>query len=159
MKKGLMKKNTRPAIRPNRHIWDHGNSFKDAALLCCEQGLPQPMAVNAALAIELYLKSFLALNVLTEKSTNMGFSSEHGHVFTELLKKLEASDEKLLFEELAQINPSIEWKELFKKYDDTFIKVRYWYESGNGKPIDSDIVDFAENLGNAVLNVGKIKHT
>lgn len=152
-------KKTCPAIRPNRLIWSHANSFKDVALICRENNLAQPMAVNAALAIELYLKSFLAVNVLTEQSSNMRFYSGRGHVFTKLIKKIQDSDKELLFEQLKKLDESINWEASFEKFDDTFVNVRYWYESGSGKPINPEIVDLAEILGEAVLNVGKIKHS
>jgi HEPN domain-containing protein len=153
-----MKKETRPAIRPNRIIWEHANSFKDAALICCENNLAQPMAVNAALAIELYLKSFLALNVIEKDSSNMGFTTEHGHVFTRLLDQLDPSDKRDLFDHLEKIESSTNWEKLFSRYDDTFIKIRYWYETGNGCSIGAEVVDLAVNLGEAVLQVGIKKH-
>lgn len=149
---------TRPAIRPNRLIWAHANSFKDAALLCQEQGLPQPMAVNAALAIELYLKSFLALNVISSLDRNMGFASERDHIFTSLLNKFKADDKVLLLDQLAKVKPETNWLEQFQKFDHTFVKIRYWYETGNNQSINPDIVDLAVSVGEAVLAVGNVKH-
>ncbi len=116
------------------------------------------MAVNAALAIELYLKSFLALNIVKEESSNMGFSTEYGHAFMKLLSQLDTDDKNLLFIELNKINSEIDWEVLFEKYDSTFVKVRYWYESGNGVVINPGIVDLAINLGEAVLRAGRGKH-
>jgi len=149
---------TRPAIRPNRLIWEHANSFKDAALLCQEQGLPQPMAVNAALAIELYLKSFLALNVISTLDRNMGFASERDHIFTSLLNKFKVGDKALFLDQLTKVKPETNWLEQFQKFDHTFVKIRYWYETGNNQLINPDIVDLAVSVGEAVLAVGNVKH-
>lgn len=153
-----MKRKVVPAIRPNRIIWEHANSFRDAAILCRESGLPQPMAVNAALAIELYLKSFLALNVSPEGSNLLGFSSERGHIFTDLLETFSVEDRELLLAQLRLIDPAENWVEKLKRYNDTFVKIRYWYESGNNRCIDTEIVDLAKSIGAAVLEAGKNKH-
>jgi len=158
MYKEDMKNNTTPAIRPNRIIWEHANSFKDAAEICWEKRLIGPLAVNAALAIELYLKSMLALNIRKEESRSLDFTSEKGHQFERLISKIEPGDKALLFEALNKIDSNLDWLEEFRKFENTFIDVRYWYESQVNVLIKPEIVDLAKNLGEAVLAVGKIKH-
>lgn len=156
-----MKKQTRVGIRPNGRIFSHADSFREAAILCRKNDLFQPMAVNAALAVELYLKSLLAVDIVSEednsKYTISGFTSEHGHDFLQLIDKIEKRDKQLFFAQLADIDSSINWEKEFKKFDGIFIKVRYWYETKNWVPIDSVIVDFAENIREAILRVAKIK--
>lgn len=148
--------------RPNARIWSHANTFEKSALLCLENNLAQPMGVNAALAIELYLKSFLAIDIISTSNVENrysidGFTSEHGHSFTKLISKMEASDKDLLFSQLKVINSKRNWEKQFKNYENIFIKVRYWYETKNYTGIDYDIVTFAEELGRAVKEVGLLK--
>lgn len=157
-----MKKEERSShFRPNAHIWSHANTFEKSALLCQQENLVQPMAVNAALAIELYLKSFLAIDIVRSEGENKysieGFTSERGHSFLTLIDKMDQFDREALFKELENINPNRNWKSSFEKYEDIFIKVRYWYETESKTLIDYEIVGFAEELGKAVRKVGELK--
>jgi len=148
-------------FRPNAHIWSHANTFEKSALLCQQKDLIQPMAVNAALAIELYLKSFLAIDFVRDegggKYSIEGFGSKRGHTFQGLIDEMDQFDRESLFKELENINPNRNWISSFEKYEGMFVKVRYWYETESKTIIDHEIVGFAEELGRAVKKVGELK--
>ncbi|UTA49123.1 hypothetical protein L1F30_06135 [Simiduia sp. 21SJ11W-1] len=141
-------------IRPNARIWRHAESFKEAAILCSKNNLIQPMAVNAALAIELYLKSLLSLNILNPSGVVKEFKAEPGHQFSSLINRIENHHKTMLFEELENISNEINWDSEFKKFDDAFVKIRYWYETNNAAPIRHEILNLAVDLGKAVLAMG-----
>ncbi|MBO6547975.1 MAG: HEPN domain-containing protein [Pseudomonadales bacterium] len=152
---------TRPGTRPNRKIWSHANSFLQAAELCWEHGIHEPLAVNSALAIELYLKSFLAIDLVKDERSLVGFTTERpkrGHNFIDLIEEIDSDDKTMLFDALNHIDSTTDWYEEFKKHENTFTDIRYWYESDIRATIKPEIVDFAKQLGDAVLAVGKTKH-
>jgi hypothetical protein len=78
---------------PDVKVWNTGNTYQDAANLCLDKNLIWAAAINAALSIEIYLKSFLSKQVLVEVFggiANQGFSkSPKGHDLLELFQKID----------------------------------------------------------------------
>ena len=112
------------------------------------------MAVNAALAIELYLKSFLAINIVDTKGGYVDFSSERGHQFISLFNRIDERYKSLLVQKMTELNDEEEFTRELQRYEGAFIEVRYWYDSNSNHVIDPKIVDLAIKLGEAVKAIG-----
>jgi len=146
---------------PDLRLWHAGNEYQEVAVLCNEHGKGWGGAINAALAIEIYIKSFLSEEVLI--SIGDGFSqsfkkSVNGHDLFVLYEKIPLNLQELMCEQYLLINSTRSFPDLLKKYKDVFFKGRYMYEKNAIKSVGNDIIFFAKEVKDLVFNVAEIVH-
>jgi len=124
-------------------------------------GLAWAACINAALAVEIYLKSFLAKKELTATGTGMNLvtqKAERGHDLFELYQKIDPSIQALIFTASQDIDKSIELERLIKHCKDYFFYARYSYEKESLQCLNSDVVVLARHMKKLVRKVGETTH-
>jgi hypothetical protein len=146
---------------PDLRLWKAGNEYQEIASLCNDHGKGWGGAINAALAIEIYIKSFLSQEVLISIGDGVSQSfkkSVNGHDLFFLYEKIPLNLQRVMCEQYLLINSNGSFPDLLKKYKDVFFKGRYMYEENSIKSVGNDIIYFAEEVREMVLNVAKIVH-
>lgn len=147
---------------PDIRVWQMANEYQEAASLCDQNHVGWPAAINAALAIEIYLKSFLSKEVrvqINDLGVSQSFKkTERGHDLFDLFKRIEPDLQFHLTEQYALIDSKNILPDLLKKHKDIFFNARYAYEKDAIKMVGNDVVHLAEAMKETVLNVAKIVH-
>lgn len=159
---------------PKAHIVAAADAFAKTGEIILEQrpsgyDWPYPFIVNVALAIELYLKSYLAEDDLVPCHTSedglilyMGFIKclSREHKFSHLYKQL-PENIKVLLEaefgccELASRYASLE--DALTQFSNVFVEARYPYEKGNSKVCClTDLGNISKFLKLAILRIGEV---
>lgn len=137
---------------PNTSVWLQGREYVEAAEVLLDYNRLPSAAILSALAIEIFLKSFLAIKDEYGKS-----KTASGHALVNLYEKFDAQDNLDLIESMRQINPEVDILENLQKFDGTFTKFRYRYEPNGLYSVGSDIVYFARNLCDAIFLLGNVR--
>lgn len=135
---------------PNVRVWSQGREYVEAAEILLDYNRIHPAAVLAALAIEIFLKSFLATRLVTGHA-----KTRRGHKFTNLYESISSDLRAELVACSAEIDSSVIFDEQLKKYDGVFTDARYWYEPNGPLSVGSDTVHFARHVCEAVFLHGK----
>ena len=153
---------------PNIKVAASGDRYKDAAILCNQYAdgnnkgeYGWAAAINAALALEIYLKSFLSKEVLTSVGSGVNMvtaKTERGHNLVELYNKIPANIQDLIISCSLAINPNIELLKSLEKFKDYFFNARYCYELESIKSVDSSVVDLASHMYLVLLKVAETTH-
>lgn len=142
---------------PDLGIWRKANEYQEAAALLDKHEMGCVAAINAALAIEIYLKSFLSTEVKSswEDGTIYQRASEceHGHDLIKLYEKIQKPYQTLLINEFANLYPDTEFPDLLEKYKDVFFRARYRFEPNSRGNLDNGIVYLANEFKEVVLKV------
>lgn len=101
------------------------NYLRGARVLWGQPNLSGVAVVNAALAIEIILKSFLA--TATENNRKGGVSEQYEIIGKRIHKLTELA--KLIDSELYENLGFVKHEECFKKYNNFFVESRYPYET------------------------------
>ncbi len=140
-------------------VWLAANKYQEASILCREEGLDRPAAINAALAIEIYLKSLSSIEYKIPTGIDNIYQSvaetEWGHDLVKLFSKIDHSILNIMDAKSKEIDHSIELKVSLEKFKDVFAKARYSYEKDSITLIDMRIVDLAEHFRKLVESVGR----
>jgi hypothetical protein len=148
-----------PHFLPDLRIWDNGNDYQAAADLLNDNGLGWAAAINAALAIEIYLKSFLAKEVRSSWDEGVIYQSasecERGHDFVKLFDKIEQPLQQLLLDEFNNIHPEVDLVKQLDKYKDYFFRARYRFEPDSRGNIDTGVVFLANKFRNVIFKVAE----
>lgn len=147
---------------PNKSIWDTASEYQGAAEICLKNNLQWAAAINAALSIEIYLKSFLTKYV-SGSANNSAWAidypeSERGHDLVKLYNNISQNHKELIFQKSIIIDPSIEFETLLFEYKDYFFYGRYFYEYGAMKKLNSDVVMFSSHVKKVVALVADVTH-
>lgn len=149
-------------LLPDVKVWSTGNDYQEAATLCLNHNLAWVAAINAALSIEIYLKSFLSKPVLISVFggiANQGFSkTERGHDLYELYQKIEPELQALMVQESKILKNKYDLPVMIEKYKDVFFYARYHHEPESIQMVDSTIIYFAEHMKELVLRVAQLTH-
>ena len=137
---------------PNTSVWLQGREYVEAAEVLLDYNRLPSAAILAALAIEVFLKSFLAT-----KDENGMSKTVSGHALVSLYEKFEERDDLDLTESMRLVNPEVDILEKLQKFDGTFTKFRYRYEPNGLYSVGSDIIYFARNLCDAIFALGKAR--
>jgi predicted transcriptional regulator len=148
---------------PDLRVWRTANEYQEVASLCNDHRKIWVGAVNAALAIEIYLKSFLSEEVLIPIDGGISQSfkeTERGHDLLTLYEKIPTDLQNELCRQYALINSNSPLPKLLDKHKDTFLHARYVYEKNDKlkKSIGNDIIFLAEELREVVLHVAEAVH-
>ena len=135
---------------PNVRVWEQGRSYVEASEILLDYNRTQPAAVLAALALEIFIKSFLAKRHETGHAT-----TDHGHDLSTLFKRIESQTQSKLLGCSREIDSSINFVSELTKHDDVFVSARYWYEPTAPNSIGSDIVYFARHVCESVFLLGR----
>lgn len=142
---------------PNINVCSVANEYQSAAALCYENKLYWPAAINAALAVEIYLKSFLSEEVLIPVYGGLASQSfsakKRGHDLYDLYMKIEERTRKIIIEINAE---EYDIPGTLKKHRDIFMSARYSYEEQSPQAINGSIISFSGHMRNLVFEVGKI---
>lgn len=144
---------------PDLNVWETGNQYQDAAALCHKHHLGWPAAINAALSIEIYLKSFLAHQILVSDGiSKQGFSdTDRGHDLHELYQKI-SPDLRQLMESKYKDLAGNDLHQNIYKYKDIFLHARYHHESKSIQVVNSEIVHFSADMRALVIEASKVLH-
>lgn len=131
---------------PAPEVFSSGNQYQHAASVLSEtDGCLWVAAVNAALSIEIYLKSFL----ITDHQVS-GYEKhkkvKRGHDLVELYYQISPEDKAALSAKLPQLN--LESK--LERYKDVFKDARYMFEPVDVPSIGSEIILLSKALKNAI---------
>ncbi|MBL0543900.1 hypothetical protein JD507_01510 [Aeromonas jandaei] len=146
---------------PNLRIWEAANLYQDAASLCNEHGQGWPAAINAALAMEIYLKSFLSETIKIRVSNDLYQcyqKTKRGHKLLDIYKLIPSDVRHHLCEQYNLLKMDGCLIKDLNKYNDVFFNARYMYEKESIKVVDNNIVYVSALLREAVFNVAKILH-
>ena len=146
---------------PDIRVWRTANEYQEVASLCNQHKKIWGGAIYAALAIEIYLKSFLSEEVRVSIGDHayVGYKkTERGHDLFALYKKIPEHLQTLLCDQYKLINSKSHLPDLLKKHKDVFFHARYVHEEDAIKSVGNDIIFLAEELREVVINVAKLVH-
>ena len=135
---------------PNTKVWILGKDYLEAAESLVEEMKLWPAAVLAALAIEIFLKSFLA-----EEDQDGYPSTQRGHTLTNLFSSISLDDQNEIINFSRENDSTHDMHTSLSKFDDVFIAARYRYEKEARKHVGNDIVIFARHLCDTVFDLGR----
>lgn len=135
---------------PNVRVWLQGREYVESAEILMDYNRIQPAAVMAALATEIFLKSFLSTRHKTGRAT-----TEHGHGIVTMFERISPALQAELLACSSEIDTTIDLVTEMKKYDGIFVSARYCYEPTAPVSIGSDIIYFARHLCESVFLLGK----
>lgn len=144
---------------PDMRVWKTANEYQEVASLCNEHRKGWGGAINAALAIEIYLKSFLSeeVRVAIYHQACINFrKTERGHDLLSLFKKIPCHLQNILCEQYKLIKPNLSLEDLLEKHKDVFFYGRYFHEKDAMSSVGNDIIFLAEDLREAVKKVSEI---
>ena len=134
---------------PNVRVWQQGRAYVEASEILLDYNRIQPAAVMAALALEIFVKSFLAIRYKTGHAT-----TDHGHGLSAMFKRIDSQTQAELLACSKEIAPSIDFLSELKKHDGIFVSARYWYEPTGPSSVGSDIVYFARHACESIFLLG-----
>lgn len=150
---------------PNIAVASAANRYLEAADLIDSRGtggeLSWVACINAALAVEIYLKSFLAQQVFTDVGSNISLitqKSVKGHNLLELYNKIDSDIQAIMLAQSRDIDPSLELESLIVKCKDYFFYARYPYEKESIKCLSTDVILLAKHMRALTRRVVGIKH-
>lgn len=159
-----------PYQLPDIKVWDVANDYQIAASLLNEKSLEKDSdpgfgwvaGINAAIALEIYLKSFLSREKLTPVGIGGVYQQNSDVTFGHNLPKLYRKIDPYLISELkssfANLYPRRDLEISLDRYKENFVDSRYRFERGSRASYDNDIVYFAEEMRLAVWDVVEKLH-
>ncbi|EOK5802033.1 hypothetical protein ACM6U2_004310, partial [Vibrio vulnificus] len=131
---------------PDKVVFCSANQYQDAAVVLSKtKGCLWVAAINAALSIEIYLKSFL---VIQDK---VGGYEKHkkvkrGHDLLELYLKIDEADKAALKEKL----PNLDIESKLERYKNLFTSARYTFEPVDVESVGSDVIHLSQAFRGAI---------
>ncbi|MBM5572722.1 MULTISPECIES: hypothetical protein [Deefgea] len=143
---------------PDIALWKCANDYQEVAELCVSHGLIRASAVNASLAIEIYLKCFTSEEVLKDVYNGMAkvkySKSIREHNLLKLFRKIKPELREMILFESKQLDSNVDLLVLLKKYKDFFLCGRYAYEENSIPIARSEVADLAKHLRAVVEKIG-----
>ncbi|BDF94056.1 hypothetical protein [Pseudoalteromonas sp. KAN5] len=134
---------------PELVVFSSGNQYQKAAsVLSTIEGCLWVAAINAALSIEIYLKSFLVTDHQVD-GYKMHKKVIRGHNLAELYSLIDQVDKDALKERL----PHIDLESKLELYKDIFTNARYMFEPVNVPSIGSGVVSLSKELQFAISSI------
>lgn len=135
---------------PNVRVWSQGREYVEAAEIILNYNRVLPAVVLAALAIEIFIKSFLATRLETGHAT-----TEFGHSLLKLFARISPELQADLLSCSKEVDSAVDFVGQVKKHDGIFTTARYWYEPTAPLSVGSDTVHFSRHLCETVFLLGK----
>lgn len=144
---------------PDFRVWSAGNVYQEAAKLLNENQQLWAAAINAALAIEIYLKAFLSEQDRSyyfqdEGIYRVGSKIKKGHDLVDLYEKISPGLKEQLVNEFAKCSGEQDLLSKLVRYRDVFTKARYDFELDARPNLDTGIVHLANVLREVLYVVG-----
>ena len=141
---------------PDTTVYQAAKKYHSAALMLREENF-YVAVINAALAIEIYLKSFL----ITNHSVNgykMHKSTQKGHDLRKLYNKISLTDKRVLIKTLKEVNPDVDLESEISRYSNIFIDARYMFEPNTVDTINSNVIRLSGALDKAIMIISKSRY-
>ena len=135
---------------PNVRVWLQGRDYVEASEILLDYNRIQPAAVMAGLALEIFLKSFLAIRHKTGHAT-----TDQGHNLSTLFKRIDSQTQAEILACSTEVDPSIDFLSGVAKFDRVFVLGRYWYEPAATFSLGSDIIYFARHVCDSIFLLAK----
>jgi len=135
---------------PNVRVWAQGRGYVEAAEILLDYNRILPAAIMAALALEIFVKSFFAVRYRSGHAT-----TDHGHSLCDLFRNIDQQTQAELLVCSTEVNPKVKFLSELKKHDSVFTSARYWYEPTAPSSVGSDIVYFSRHLCDSVFLLGQ----
>lgn len=134
---------------PNYQVIYEARLYRNAALLLkrnaeANTDMYRPAAMNAALAVELYLKSFLVEKKFPVSLTKEGKHANHD--LSKLFAVISCPLKNGIEEVNRSLDPPLDLSRLLATYADYFPKVRYSYEEGSRGVIRGELFDLMNRM-------------
>lgn len=155
---------------PDIKVWNIANDYQISASLLNKKSLEEDSdagygwvaGINAAIALEIYLKSFLSNEKLSKVGTGEIYRQSSkvtfGHKLPDLYEKIDSNLQSELVAAFSNLFPDRNLFHCIEKYKEDFIDGRYRFEEGARWCYDNDIVYFAEEMRAAVWAVVESVH-
>lgn len=136
---------------PEYRVVSEARIYREAALLLEESAragrtdLYWPAATNAALSIEIYLKSFLVKKVDAWVELN-DLAKQAGHNLTKLWQAIEPEHQGKIEHLNHQFEPAIDLESLFTTYASFFPRARYSYEADRERVVRGELFSLMDRL-------------
>jgi hypothetical protein len=146
---------------PDIRVWRTANEYQEAASLCDESRHYWAGAILAALAIEIYLKSFLSgeeVEVFSNQVKRIYKKTERGHNLETLYKEIPQAIVDIILRESKLLNPKIDLKKELIENKNIFEMARYPHEKGAADSVSNGIIRLAEHMKELVIKVAKYTH-
>lgn len=134
---------------PNVRVWLQGREYVEAAEILLDYNRVQPAIVLAALATEIFIKSFLATRHQSGHAT-----TERGHSIAALFQLIAPELQEELRACSAELDAQLDLLAEIGRHDQVFMSARYWYEPTASKLLTSETIHFARHLLEAVFLLG-----
>lgn len=148
-------------LLPDIRVWRTANEYQEAASLCDEHEKYWAAAVLAALAIEIYLKSFLSKEVeMASLGGGMQIfkETEQGHNLEGLFGKISQPMKALMIRESHLLNSKLDLEKSLTDNKNIFVLARYPHEQGGANSVSNSIVRLAEHMRELVIKVANHTH-
>lgn len=146
---------------PDIRVLRAANEYQEVAELCNQHGKVWGGAINAALAIEIYLKAFLSeeVKISIGNGLSQGFKkTQRGHDLFSLYEKIPEHLQVLLCEQYKLIRNNSNLPDLLIKNKDVFFQARYMYERNSLGSVGNDIIFLAKEFRDTVFKVAELVH-
>ncbi|HEA3864355.1 TPA: hypothetical protein RV810_003477 [Vibrio cholerae] len=131
-----------------------GNQYQNAAsVVASTDGNLWVACINASLAIEIYLKSFLITEHQVQGYSRFMGTVHKSHDLAKLFKKLHPQKQSVLLEAVKHVAPGIDLVAELTKYRNVFTNARYTFEPNNVPSMGSDLINLASVLRRAVIHI------
>lgn len=131
---------------PNKRVFSSANQYQDAAVVLSKtDGCLWVAAINAALSIEIYLKSFLLIQDKVDGYE--GYKKvKKGHDLLKLYLEIDPDDKAALKEKL----PNLDIESQLERYKNLFTHARYTFEPVNVDSVGTDIIHLSKAFRDAI---------
>jgi len=146
---------------PDIQVWRTANEYQEAASLCDENGKNWAGALLAALAVEIYLKSFLSEEIAVEflgEVSQIFKKTEHEHDLEKLFNKIPQQIKEIMIKESNLLTPKIDLQQIIVKNKNVFTTARYCYEQNSIDCLSNEIVRLSEHMRELVIKVASYTH-
>ncbi|HFQ5108751.1 TPA: hypothetical protein ACGUT0_002312 [Vibrio vulnificus] len=131
-----------------------GNQYQDAAsVLASSDGNLWVACINASLAIEIYLKSFLITEHQVQGYSRFKGTVHKSHDLVKLYKKLHPHKKLVLLEAIEFVSPGMDLVAELTRHRNVFTNARYTFEPNNVESMGSGIINLARVLRQAVTHI------
>jgi hypothetical protein len=134
---------------PNVRVWSQGREYVEAAEILLYYNRILPAAVVAGLAIEIFVKSFLATRLVTGHAKTV-----HGHELVDLYQRITPEFRDEILDCSREIDPLVPFEQQLQKHDGVFAGARYIYEPTARLSVGSDTVHFSRHVCDTVFLMG-----
>ncbi|CAG7855818.1 hypothetical protein MCAMS1_00087 [biofilm metagenome] len=135
---------------PIVNVWVQGRDYLEAAEILLDYNRLQPASILAGLALEIFIKSFLAERDSTGRVTTL-----YGHDLGKLFHLIDNKMQSELIASSTEIDSSVELENELNKYNSLFTRARYRYEPTAPFSLSSDVIYFARHMCETVFLLGK----